>query len=77
MLTRDVLTRATGITLHFQAADADTGAAAAGGQPAKAAMPAAEQWEGHELDCYPYTFSPLLLFAENGYFDKGEYACII
>jgi len=23
------------------------------------------------LDCYPYTFSPLLLFAPNGYFDKG------
>jgi hypothetical protein len=25
-----------------------------------------------ELDCYPYTFSPLLLFAEDGYFDKGH-----
>ena len=24
-----------------------------------------------ELDCYPYTFSPLLLFAESRYFDKG------
>ena len=23
------------------------------------------------LDCYPYTFSPLLLFAEASYFDKG------
>lgn len=23
------------------------------------------------LDCYPYTFSPLLLFAPDGYFDKG------
>ena len=23
------------------------------------------------LDCYPYSFSPLLLFAPNGYFDKG------
>ena len=25
----------------------------------------------HQLDCYPYTFSPLLLFTSNGYFDKG------
>ena len=24
-----------------------------------------------ELDCYPYTFSPLLLFAQESYFDKG------
>jgi len=24
-----------------------------------------------ELDCYPYTFTPLLLFAESSYFDKG------
>ena len=23
------------------------------------------------LDCYPYTFSPLLLFAPGSYFDKG------
>ena len=23
------------------------------------------------LDCYPYSFSPLLLFAPGGYFDKG------
>ena len=23
------------------------------------------------LDCYPYTFSPLLLFSDPGYFDKG------
>ena len=26
---------------------------------------------GHELDCYPYTFSPLLLFAQGNYFDKA------
>jgi hypothetical protein len=26
---------------------------------------------GYELDCYPYTFSPLLLFAQQRYFDKG------
>jgi ankyrin repeat protein len=26
----------------------------------------------HSLDCYPYTFSPLLLFAPGGYFDKGH-----
>lgn len=26
---------------------------------------------GHALDCYPYTFSPLLLFAQDKYFDKG------
>lgn len=25
----------------------------------------------YELDCYPYTFSPLLLFAQESYFDKG------
>ena len=24
-----------------------------------------------ELDCYPYGFSPLLLFAPGSYFDKG------
>ena len=24
------------------------------------------------LDCYPYTFSPLLLFCQDGYFDKGH-----
>ena len=23
------------------------------------------------LDCYPYSFSPLLLFAPGSYFDKG------
>jgi hypothetical protein len=23
------------------------------------------------LDCYPYTFSPLLLFSTDGYFDRG------
>lgn len=23
------------------------------------------------LDCYPYSFSPLLLFTSNGYFDRG------
>ena len=27
--------------------------------------------DGYELDCYPYTFSPLLLFAQEHYFDKG------
>lgn len=25
----------------------------------------------YSLDCYPYTFSPLLLFTNNGYFDRG------
>lgn len=25
----------------------------------------------YTLDCYPYTFSPLLLFSSDGYFDKG------
>lgn len=24
-----------------------------------------------DLDCYPYTFTPLLLFAQSNYFDKG------
>lgn len=33
--------------------------------------PAIEQGDAPELDCYPYTFSPLLLFAESNYFDKG------
>lgn len=32
---------------------------------------ATEKMNGYELDCYPYTFSPLLLFAKEGYFDKG------
>jgi len=26
----------------------------------------------YQLDCYPYTFSPLLLFAQSSYFDKGH-----
>ena len=26
----------------------------------------------YDLDCYPYSFSPLLLFAQNEYFDKGH-----
>jgi len=30
------------------------------------------QQETFELDCYPYTFTPLLLFAQAGYFDKGH-----
>lgn len=36
---------------------------------AEASLPAAAA--GFDLDCYPYTFSPLLLFAESSYFDKG------
>ena len=28
--------------------------------------------DGSTLDCYPYTFSPLLLFASDSYFDKGH-----
>ena len=31
----------------------------------------ANSQDDFELDCYPYTFSPLLLFAESNYFDKG------
>lgn len=27
----------------------------------------------NRLDCYPYTFSPLLLFAPGEYFDKGKH----
>lgn len=30
-----------------------------------------ETFQGFDLDCYPYTFSPLLLFASSAYFDKG------
>ena len=26
----------------------------------------------YELDCYPYSFSPLLLFSQSSYFDKGH-----
>jgi hypothetical protein len=28
-------------------------------------------YKNHTLDCYPYTFSPLLLFSTEGYFDRG------
>ena len=27
--------------------------------------------DGLRLDCYPYSFSPLLLFSQSSYFDKG------
>ena len=27
--------------------------------------------KGLRLDCYPYSFSPLLLFSQSSYFDKG------
>jgi hypothetical protein len=30
-----------------------------------------EESTTYTLDCYPYTFTPLLLFANEGYFDKG------
>ena len=33
--------------------------------------PQAPEPAGYVLDCYPYTFSPLLLFAQSHYFDKG------
>jgi hypothetical protein len=29
------------------------------------------KYKDHTLDCYPYTFSPLLLFSTDGYFDRG------
>jgi hypothetical protein len=28
-------------------------------------------YQDYNLDCYPYTFSPLLLFSTDGYFDRG------
>jgi hypothetical protein len=31
----------------------------------------AEELADCDLDCYPYTFTPLLLFAQSNYFDKG------
>lgn len=31
----------------------------------------AQETPRYRLDCYPYTFTPLLLFTSNGYFDKG------
>ena len=34
-------------------------------------LPSSERAQGYSLDCYPYSFSPLLLFAPEGYFDKG------
>ena len=45
---------------------------------AAAAAPDEACFEGYDLDCYPYSFSPLLLFAEHGYFDKGysNYAAV-
>ena len=42
--------------------------------PRASPMPLDEQREtagDYGLDCYPYTFSPLLLFAQSQYFDKG------
>lgn len=42
-------------------------AGAARKQPAQPREPS-----GRDLDCYPYTFSPLLLFAQGNYFDKGH-----
>ena len=30
-----------------------------------------QKLSSYSLDCYPYTFSPLLLFTSNGYFDRG------
>lgn len=35
-----------------------------------AEMESAEE-EASSLDCYPYTFTPLLLFCQSSYFDKG------
>jgi hypothetical protein len=28
--------------------------------------------DSYKLDCYPYTFTPMLLFAQSSYFDKGH-----
>ena len=30
-----------------------------------------DRQQGFQLDCYPYSFSPLLLFSHSTYFDKG------
>lgn len=30
-----------------------------------------DQTKELRLDCYPYSFSPLLLFSQSSYFDKG------
>jgi hypothetical protein len=44
----------------------------AAGEDAPMVMePEVMQGDGGHLDCYPYTFSPLLLFAQSDYFDKG------
>ena len=44
--------------------DAPADARASGGTAGSSCM-------APTLDCYPYTFSPLLLFSSQGYFDKG------
>ena len=47
------------------------GVAGDGRGAAAATGDSSDEDSGAELDCYPYTFSPLLLFAESSYFDKG------
>ena len=44
--------------------------AASGGDAAEDAD-MGQQTTDSDLDCYPYTFSPLLLFAQEHYFDPG------
>ena len=65
----------------LEATDAEDGAAAEDSvaRPTPVPQPSSYQREAiafddgtTELDCYPYTFSPLLLFAPGSYFDKGH-----
>ena len=55
--------------LGSSTADAEEPAAAAGGAGSSARRPSLplareRSAQGFELDCYPYSFSPLLLFAQ-------------
>lgn len=56
-----------------QASSSPAAAAGAGGGGTKNAIEQMieNSFTSYSLDCYPYTFSPLLLFTNSGYFDKG------
>lgn len=41
------------------------------GRGSSSSSPSTSSHHRQRLDCYPYTFTPLLLFAPSGYFDRG------
>ena len=58
------------------AAEGEEDPSAGGGEGGDTTKNAIEQMvetslTSYSLDCYPYTFSPLLLFTNSGYFDRG------